>query len=210
MIFSVLFDTLPEFVDIDGIRYRIGYGYRTMMAIEIEMFSDHNDEQKLLNALNLFYLNNIPGNREKAVERMLWFHRCGNEDRKEEKKEKRPLKKVGRSYCFEQDAPLFYAAFRQQYNINLRSIKNCDLHWWEFSALFAALDDDTKLAKVMYWRTCRLSDIPAEKRKYIQEMKKLYELRRPDSSLDSQARLVKRNTEMLEYVRKRMEECRKG
>ena len=57
----VTFDILPESACIDGVEYPIGYGYRSMMAAEIEMFrQDISDEQKILNALNLFFMNNIP------------------------------------------------------------------------------------------------------------------------------------------------------
>lgn len=205
MIQSLLFDTLPESVEIDGAEYKIGYGYRTLMAIEIEMFSDNNDEQKLLNALNLFYLNRIPRNRAKAVELMLWFHRCGEPERKGEGRQR----KVRRSYCFKQDAPLFYAAFLQQYGLDLKRTRSCELHWWEFSALFAGLDENTKLAKVMYWRTCNLNTLPKEQRKFVQKMRKLYEIHQPESDMDSQTKLARRNAEMMEYVRKRMEECQK-
>ena len=123
----ITFDRLPKTACIDGVEYPIGYGYRYMMAAEIEMFNPSiSDEQRLLNALNLFYLENIPPNIEKAVEFMLWFHRCGEEA----KKGKGSKGKTKRGYCFRQDAPLIYAAFRQQYGIDLRKTKSDELHWW--------------------------------------------------------------------------------
>ena len=70
----ITFDNLPTTVNISGEIYHINYGYRTMMAIEMQMFGKNNDEQKVLNALNLFYGENIPVNRGKAIEYMLWFH----------------------------------------------------------------------------------------------------------------------------------------
>lgn len=202
----ITFDTLPEKTRIDGVEYPIGYGYRTMMAIEMEMYSDHNDEQKLLNALNLFYLGNIPPNVTAAAEYMTWFFRAGKEAKKEESGDASGLRKTRRGYCFEQDAPLLYAAFRQQYGIDLRRTKNLELHWWEFLALFEALDDGTKLAKVIYWRTCPLKDMPKKQKKYIQKMRSLYALKEPESTMDAKLKLAQRNAKMKEYVRKRMEE----
>ena len=203
----VTFDNLPESACIDGVEYPIGYGYRSMMAAEIEMFrKDVSDEQKILNALNLFFLNNIPPDMDKAVEYMLWFHRCGEPHRTG----KAARRKTKRGYCFSKDAPLIYAAFRQQYGINLRETKNADLHWWEFSAMFESLDENTRMAKVMYWRTCDTKGMGKEQKSFIKRMRDLYALDEPDSTMDSRTKLAKRNMDMKAYVRKRMEECRKG
>lgn len=206
MIQSITFDTLPESVTIDGIVYPVNYGYRAMMAIEIEMFSDKNDEQKLLNALNIFYFQNIPANMDKAIEEMLRFHRCGEEERK---KVGSGGRKSNRGYCFKKDAPLIYAAFRQQYQIDLRRLPNKELHWWEFSALFDALSDQTKISKVIYWRTCDLNQLTKAEKRFVSKMRNLYALELPKSTMDSQAALAKRNADMKAYVRKRMEECGK-
>jgi len=54
MKWSVTFDRLPITATIGGVVYDVAFGYRTMMAAEIEMFrQDISDEQKMLNALNL-------------------------------------------------------------------------------------------------------------------------------------------------------------
>ena len=78
MKWSVTFDRLPSKATIGGVVYDVAFGYRTMMAAEIEMFrQDISDEQKMLNALNLFYVRNIPPDLDAAVDYMLWFHRGG-------------------------------------------------------------------------------------------------------------------------------------
>lgn len=144
MKWSVTFDKLPGTARIGGIVYDISFGYRTMMAAEIEMFrQDISDEQKMLNALNLFYARNIPPDLDAAVDYMLWFHRGGESVRKGSGAKKRTAR---RGYCFLKDAPLIYAAFRQQYSINLRQTPNDSLHWWEFLAMFEALDENTRMA----------------------------------------------------------------
>lgn len=206
MIQTITFDTLPENVTVDGIVYPVNYGYRAMMAVEIEMFSEKNDEQKLLNALNLFYFQNIPPNADEAIKNLLWFHRCG-EDVKKGTGSGRA--KTVRGYCFKQDAPLIYAAFRQQYQVDLRKTTNKELHWWEFSAMFGALDDNVKMSKVIYWRTCDLNRLPKEQKRFVAKMRSLYALKMPESNMDSRTMLAKRNADMKAYVRKRMEECRR-
>lgn len=207
MIPLITFDSLPEAVQVDGVTYPINSGYRTMMAIEMEMFGENNEEQKKLNSLNLFYFGDIPSNRKAAMDQLLWFFRCGEDEKKKKSRGKRRPSR--RAYCFRIDAPLLYAAFRQQYQIDLRRTQNKDLHWWEFSALFQALSDDTKMAKVMYWRTCDLNDLPKEQKKFVKRMREEYTIPEAGVTMDSKMKLMRRNESMKEYVRKRMEECRK-
>ena len=67
MKWSLTFDRLPSKTTIGGVVYDVAFGYRTMMAAEIEMFrQDISDEQKMLNALNLFYVRNIPPDLDAA------------------------------------------------------------------------------------------------------------------------------------------------
>ena len=50
---------------------------------------------------------------------------------------------------YEIDSDLIYAAFKQQYNIDLIDVE--ELHWWKFLALLKGLNG-TKLGDVMKWR----------------------------------------------------------
>lgn len=204
----ITFDRLPKTANINGKIYEVSYGYRTMMAAEIEMFrQDISDQQKMLNALNLFYAYNIPPDLDAAVDYMLWFHRCGESAPKGGRTRKSV---IWRGYCFLKDAPLIYAAFRQQYGIDLRQTLNDSLHWWEFMAMFEALDENTRMAKVMYWRTCDTKGMGKEQKAFIKRMRTLYALEEPKTTMDHRLRLTKRNTEMIAYVKKRVEECQKG
>lgn len=205
MIQNLLYDTCPESVLIGGKEYPINYGYRAVMAVEIEMFSDNSDEQKLLNALNLFYFQNIPEDVDAAVDYMLWFHRCGERAETTRKR----AGNARRGYDFQQDAPLIYAAFRQQYGINLKHTKNQELHWWEFRAMFESLDENVKMAKVMFWRTCDLRGMSKEQRNFIKKMRSIYALKMPANNMDSRTKLARRNADMKAYVRRRAEECLK-
>lgn len=203
---NILIDELPKVVEIDGISYPVNYGYRANILIEIDMFSDRNDEQKLLDALNIFYINNVPSNRNKALERLLWFYRRGKEEEKEERG--KSAKKAGkvRAYCFETDAERIYAAFRTQYGINLNQTKNNDLHWWEFMAMFDALSEDHLISRVMFYRTADLKGMGKNQAAFIKKMREKYKIHHEGSSLDDRAKLAKRNADMKEYVKKRMEE----
>lgn len=58
------------------------------------------------------------------------------------------------------DGPFLVASFQQAYGIDLTT---CDMHWHRFCALIDGLPDETKLAKVMGYRSWTPSD---EKRKH--------------------------------------------
>ena len=206
---NILIDDLPHEVVIGGVVYPINYGYRAQMLIEIDMFSDRDDEQKVHDSLNIFYFNNIPGNRDEAMAQLLLFHRCGIEEKPSMSVEGKPKPRRNvRAYCFDQDASLIYAAFRTQYNMNLNKTLNDDLHWWEFKAMFDALSEDLLLSRVMYYRTVDLKGMGKNEKAFIKKMRSIYALKHADSDLDARAKLAKRNQDMKDYVRKRMEECR--
>lgn len=202
---NMLLDDLPESVEVQGIIYPVNWGYRAMILIEIAMFdTGREEEQRVLDALNIFYLNRIPPDLPAALDMLLWFHRCGKKEKKEETKKGAPAKKqTKRSYCFEQDAPYIYAAFLTQYGIDLNKTQNTGLHWWKFHAMFESLDENLKLCKIMYYRVASLNGLSSEKRKFLIEMKKLYALEEANQNLDDKMKLAKRNADMKAYVRKR-------
>ncbi len=208
MWYSCLSKRLPEDVEIDGRKYSIRFGFRTMIVIEILMYSNVSDEDKMLQSLNLFYGNDIPENIDEAIRKLLWFHSCGIEKENVQEKEggNKPKRQQKRAYDFKQDDGMIYAAFMQQYGINLHTISSSNLHWWEFSALFENLPDNTKMAKVMYWRTCDLNGMSKAEQRYIRKMRNIFAIK-DDVSMDTQAKLIQRNVDMVGYIRRRYKEC---
>lgn len=207
---NILLDSLPECVLIDGREWPVNWGYRAFILIELCMFDNkQNEEQKVLNALNIFYNRDIPDNAAEAINQMLWFYRGGKheKDSADENKTKRTAQfaRPKRCYDFDADAPYIYAAFRTQYGIDLQDTRNYDLHWWKFQAMFTSLDEDLKFSKIMYYRTVSTNGMSKQQRAYINEMKKLYALEDEDTA-DSRMKLAKRNFEMKEYVRNRIRE----
>lgn len=87
-------------------------------------------------------------------------------------------------YRFDYDIDLIFAAFLQQYNVNI-FIEN--MHWFEFSALFDGLSSTTKFIEVVGYRTMDISKIQSknQREKYaeLQEFYKIpeekYEARSP-------------------------------
>lgn len=62
----------------------------------------------------------------------------------------RTTKSDGRVIDFDLDADRIFAAFWQAYGVDLTAD---DLHWHKFSALLAALPEDTLMCKVIGWRS---------------------------------------------------------
>lgn len=208
---NLLLDPLPECVEIDGAGHAVNWGYRAMVLIEICMFDGERDEeQRTLDALNIFYNQDVPPNLPEALERLMWFYRCGKLERREEKeKQKRgaPVRQESRCYCFDQDAPYIYAAFLTQYGMDLNSTRNLELHWWKFHAMFEALGEELKISRIMHYRAAPLSGQTKENRRFLNEMKKLYALEDPGQTVDGRLKLAKRNAAMKAYVERRTREA---
>lgn len=208
---NLLTDPLPEQLEVGGKMYPIRSDFRTAIRLE-EIVRDKRMEEglKLMQMLLLFFGNNIPEDIPGAVEAVLQFYQGGKKPGREQeessgKKKKRRGGSHGKEsrhlYSFSQDAPYLYASFLEQYGMDLRRVQ---LHWWEFLALFEGLGEHTRMGKVLYYRSVSTAGMPKEKRKHINEMKKLYALKDP-SPVNGSTALGKRNAGWMAYVRSRME-----
>ena len=208
---NLLTDPLPEQLEAGGKMYPIRSDFRTAIRLE-EIVMDKRMEEgmKLMQMLLLFFGNSIPEDIPAAVDAVLWFYQGGKAAGSPQEKEKNYDRKKRRGshgkesrqlYSFCQDSSYIYASFMEQYGINLR---DAQLHWWEFLALFECLGEHTRMGKVLYYRSVSTAGMPKEKRKHINEMKKLYALKDPDP-VKGHTALGKRNAGWLAYVRNRME-----
>lgn len=198
---------LPETVTIDGRKYKIRYDFRIGMQFDRIRCSEADDTKRIIRLLQIYYPE-IPGNVNEAINQMLWFYRCGepeeNEEAEKEKKQRYQRRNSrGPAFSFTQDAPYIYAAFKEQYGIDLTKE---DMHWWKFMALFESLNEETKMSRIMYYRKVNTSGLPKEKRAFLNEMKKLYQL--TDSSVVGEKMTLEvRNRKWIEYVRTRQVEA---
>lgn len=132
---SILTSAFPISLTVDGEDYPINWGHRDCLDIMVEL--EKGDltplEQTVFVVQKLFV--EIPDDFVQAVEQALWFLHGG-----------KPLEEaVGRAdpirtYSYEQDAELIYAAFSTRHGIDLAT---ANLHWWRFRALFSDLRDTT-------------------------------------------------------------------
>lgn len=170
---NILLDILPETVDIDGIEYRINSDFRISILFELLMQDDElGKRQKLVQGLQLYYPE-IPHNVTMAVDKMIWFYRCGKETGNGGHGSGSGRAK--QIYSFEYDDDYIYAAFLEQYGIDLQDIE--ELHWWKFRALFRGLSEDTEFVKIMGYRSVKInSKMSKEQREFYKKMQSIHAL----------------------------------
>lgn len=170
---NLLIDVVPTTVDIEGTDYEINSDFRISILFELLMQDNSiGEEEKICRALGLYY-SIIPENIKEAIEQILWFYRCGKDIRNQKGNGKG--KNVTQIYSFEYDDDYIYAAFLDQYNIDLQDIEY--LHWWKFKAMFKALKGDNEIVKIMGYRSMDLSKIrDREQKSYYKKMQELYQI----------------------------------
>lgn len=170
---NLLIDLVPKTITIDNKEYEINSDFRTSILFELLMQDKSiKDNDKIYLALELYYPN-IPDDINSAIEKMLWFYRCGKDLITSKRKGK------GKSdiqiYSFEHDDDYIYAAFIDQYGIDLQDIDQ--LHWWKFKAMFKSLKENNEIVKIMKYRSMDLSKIKdKEEKAYYKKMQNLYKI----------------------------------
>lgn len=178
---NLLINQLPESVFIDNVEFEINTDFRICILFELLMQDDEvPDSDKLDLAIDLFF-EEVPEDLEAAIEFILWFYKCGVTDNQENGKKSTGNKKPA-IYSFEHDSDYIYAAFLDQYGIDLNSDL---LHWWQFRALFKGLKSDNEIVKIMGYRAIEIdSDMSSEQQKHYRELKAMYAL--PDNRTEEE------------------------
>lgn len=172
---NLLIDLVPTSVNINNKKYEINSDFRISILFELLMQdSSIEDRDKVIMVLNLYY-REVPPKKywKEATEQILWFYRCGKDliTSKRKSKGKSDIK----IYSFEYDDDYIYAAFMDQYGIDLQDIK--ELHWWKFKAMFKSLKEDNQIVKIMGYRSMDLSKVKDKEQKaYYKKMQNLYKL----------------------------------
>lgn len=191
---NILMDKPPEQVEVDGKLYKINSDFRASIQFEILMQKKELTEKqkefanelclldkemdretaellaKYKDGLELYYLE-IPNDINGAINAMLWFYECGKENIDKKKSKKSGSGK--KIYDYNYDADYIYAAFFEQYHIDLAEQ---ELHWWKFSALFSALSEDCMISKIITYRVIDTKGMEKEQKAFYNRMKRLYQL----------------------------------
>lgn len=201
---NLLTDRLPEEVEINGKWRPIRTGFSIGVQFELLMQdAARNDEELLFRALELYYPS-IPDDLSVALDRLLWFYRCGRDlETAPDERVRSSGKRVQRVYSFEQDADLIFAAFWETYGIDL---SREDLHWWKFRALFSALPPDCEFSRVVSYRTADTRGMPKKQKQVYEKLKQRYAIK-SRSETGPALTLAQRDQKMKDYIDRRFQEC---
>lgn len=83
-------------------------------------------------------------------------------------------------YSYSYDDEYIYAAFLDQYGIDLQDIPY--LHWWKFKAMFVGLKSDSRIVEIMGYRGIEItSQMSSEQKQFYRKMKKQFAIPLPKS-----------------------------
>lgn len=181
------FAELPRTITVEGTEIPINTDFRASIAFEELMQNPQLTDESLVSGVLDAYFDELTapvisqicaaGKSVALFRAIMDFYRCGDPARPAgEKAEKR-------AYSFSVDEKRIYAAFSEQYGIDLYSIDY--LHWWKFSSMFSSLSDTTEIAKIMHIRTAEFEKgMTAKERAALRRAKRIYAL--PDLRTDEQ------------------------
>lgn len=151
---------LPSSVLVGGRDYAVRTDFRWWLC-----FARTLKDAKLLSEFDFMYENgNAPADRSAGLEALLEFYNPPAPL-------PRPDGSGGKVADFAQDADLIFAAFWEQYGIDLAE---AELHWHKFLALFRGLHG-TKMNEVMGYRCYDEAD-KTDYRQFMRKMKRAWEL----------------------------------
>lgn len=173
---NLLVDKLPT--EYEGLK--INTNFRSFILFELLMQDNAlTKEEQIGLSLGLFY-DEIPKDIKKALDGIIWFYTRGKDLKKKSKGQNNEKKKI---YSFEYDADLIYAAFKDQYGIDLNEIDQ--LHWFKFKALFEGLKADNKICEIMGYRAVNVNKIQnKEEQKRYKNLQREYAL--PDDRTEEE------------------------
>ena len=179
---NILLSPLPQTVEVDGAEYEINSDFRTAIRFALLMQDQSVDVlEKVELSLRMFYKNYVPADPMDAINAISRFYsrKEDGDTEEQEEKEERPEPRV---FDFEIDADYIYAAFLEQYGIDLTKE---DFHWWKFKALFAGLSENTEFMKIIGYRTAKITkDMSKEQKNRLLRLKKIYAL--PDNRTEEE------------------------
>ena len=179
---SILTEVLPDYLVVSGKKCKIRTDFKTWLKFSEIISKNDNETEKTIKILTLIFFE-LPPNLREALVAVGEFY--SKEQKTSTKKGNSKNKAV---FDFEYDADLIYAAFMQQYRIDLCE---SDMHWWKFKALFNGLSEDTHFTKIVQYRGMDLSKIKdKETRAQYMKIKSAYRLPENRSEAQKEADLV--------------------
>lgn len=174
---NLLIDLPPKTVKIGDTEYEINSDFRVSILFELLLQDeDVPDEIKAWQMIDL-YFPEFPEGEDivDIIEAIGWFYRCGRIEKEQHLTDEGGEGSGNKpQYSFDYDDEYIYSAFRQQYGINLVTVKY--LHWWEFRAMFKGLDE-CAFVRIMDYRSRKITaDMSKPEKDFIRRMQHVHAL----------------------------------
>ncbi len=189
---SLFDEELPMQYEYEGVTYEMQTDFREWIRFELLMTDpDILPDAKPLYLAHLIFPVIPPD--PALSDFLIWFYSCGRKPNKVKAKSI-AKKKTAAVYSFEYDDGYIYAAFLEQYGIDLTTVPY--MHWWKFKALFKSLHD-CKICTIMSYRSEEIdSKMPERRKTQINELKQIYAL---PKSLSEQQKIDEAKRIMEQY-----------
>ena len=155
--------------------YEINTDFRVWIEISQNLERDDlSDFEKICMLLVLGYKKELPESIDGATDALFDFFSMG-------KRGSAP-QTCTQILSFSQDEGFIYAAFMQQYGIDLYKE---NMHWHKFLQLLNSLGEDCAIVRIMGYRSMKTGDIKNSKeRKFYENMKRKYRLHKKINDTD--------------------------
>lgn len=177
-----MYNKLPHFVYLKNEKYFINTDYRIFIDFE-EGMQGKDTKKAIYNCLSKFYpaFSKINENNllNEAVDKFLWFYKCGKEDVVSSKKTNGSNKQI---FSYKHDDQLIWGAYYSQFNVDLSTI---ELHWWKYKSMWLSLDSECQFSKIRGYRAYTGKD------KELLELKEAHKLPLNELEIDEKKRKEK-------------------
>lgn len=186
-----LIEQFPKTVLIGNREVAINSDFRTVLKC-YKVAEQHTRGKKIssdgLTKMLLIFYKNLECITGEHIDQMFWFFACGREKQKKNFPRKAAGINKNTPFDFEKDADLIYAGFYQQYRIDLQK---SHMHWWKFMILLENLGDDTRLSRLIEYRTIDTTskNLSKEARNFYKAMQRYYSLENQVEISDKQKAL---------------------
>ncbi len=175
-----MYSKLPHSVIIGNERFSINTDFRIFIDFEQGM-QGKDTKKEVYKALKRFYpaffLICKKNFLEQAVEKFLWFYRCGKKE--EEIKKKKGSTNISQIYSYRHDDLYIWGTFFQLYKVDLTKDY---IHWWKFRSMWLTIPQEAIYNKIKSYRGYSGKD------KEFLKLKEAYKLPPTEKEITDQVR----------------------